>query len=156
MDLKDYIKKDNTPREEVKQQEKVEEKDDGPIGKCLLHPASKIAAYCRTCDVPICTTCLLSNHDGHKKMNLEEAKPVSTEEYLKILEDIKDTNNLLTRFKNSLNENMELSLTTIKKYFENIRQTIQEKENTLLSSLKEHSDSNNSKLDGEIKKHIQI
>jgi len=63
---------------------------------------------------------------------------------------------LLTRFKNSLNENMELSLTTIKKYFENIRQTLQEKENTLLSSLKEHSDSNNSKLDGEIKTHTDM
>jgi len=65
--LKEYLATLETKEEKPKQQEKVEEKDDGPVGKCLLHPETKIAAYCRTCDEPICTTCLLSNHDGHKK-----------------------------------------------------------------------------------------
>jgi len=36
-------------------------------------------------------------------MNLEEAKSISTEEYLKILEDIKETNDLLTKFKKTIN-----------------------------------------------------
>jgi len=38
-----------------------------------------------------------------KKMNLDEAKPISNEEYLKILEDIKETNDLLIRFKKKFN-----------------------------------------------------
>jgi hypothetical protein len=155
--LKEYLEssgKEETKKEEPKKE--VAEKDEGPVGKCLLHPDIKIAAYCRTCDEPICTTCLLSNHDGHKKMNLEEAKPISTEEYLKILEDIKDSHSLLTRFKNNLNDNMGLTLKTVKEYFENIRKTLQEKENNLLDSLNNYSNQNNTKLDGEIKTHTDM
>jgi hypothetical protein len=55
--LKEHLSSVETKEEKPKQQEKVEERDDGPVGKCLLHPETKIAAYCRTCDEPICTTC---------------------------------------------------------------------------------------------------
>jgi len=89
-------------------------------------------------------------------MNLEEAKDISTEEYLKILDDIKDTHNLLTNFKNGLNENMNLTLTTVKDYFNNIRNKLATKESELLETLTKHSDSNNSKLDGEIKTHTNM
>jgi hypothetical protein len=147
--------KNEQPKEEVKEEVKQKE-EEGPVGKCLLHPDIKIAAYCRTCDEPICTTCLLSNHDGHKKMNLEEAKPISTEEYLTILDDIKDSHSLITRFKNNLNDNMNITLKTIKEYFENIRKTLDEKESKLLSSLDSFSNSNNTILDGEIKTHTDM
>jgi len=91
-----------------------------------------------------------------KKMNLEEAKPISTEEYLKILEDIKDTHNLLSKFKSNLNDNMNLTLKTVKDYFENIRKVLEEKQTQLLNSLNNYSNSNNIKLDGEIKTHTDM
>jgi len=74
--LKEYLSSSEKVEKRVeKQQPKVvEEKDEGPIGKCLLHPDIKIAAYCRTCDEPICTTCLLGNHDGHKKNEFRRSK----------------------------------------------------------------------------------
>jgi len=156
MPLKEYLLQKTeveVKKDEPKQEQKVEEKDDGPIGKCLLHPDTKIAAYCRTCDVPICTTCLLSNHDGHKKMDLETAKPISTEEYLKLLETLKESNDNFIRFQKSLNENMELTSSTIKKYFENIRNGLAEKENVLLTNLTKTHDLNNQKLEDEIKTH---
>jgi len=154
--LKEYLATLETKEEKPKQQEKVEEKDDGPVGKCLLHPETKIAAYCRTCDEPICTTCLLSNHDGHKKMNLEEAKSISTEEYLKILEDIKETNDLLTKFKKQLTDNNNIALNTLKEYFSNIRNNLKEKEESLVKLLNQFHSSNTSKLDGEIKTHSDM
>jgi len=135
--IKEYLSTLNESKEEKPKQEKVvEEKDDSPIGKCLLHPETKIAAYCRTCDEPICTTCLLSNHDGHKKMNLEEAKPISTEEYNNILEDLKDSNSLLTKFKKQLTENNSLALSTLSTYFSNIRKNLDEKEDSLKKFIK--------------------
>jgi len=47
-------------------------------------------------------------------------------------------------------------LTTIQNYFGNIRKNLQEKEDLLLKSLKEHHESNGTKLDGEIKTHTDM
>jgi len=155
--IKEYLSTLNESKEEKPKQEKVvEEKDDSPIGKCLLHPETKIAAYCRTCDEPICTTCLLSNHDGHKKMNLEEAKPISTEEYNNILEDLKDSNSLLTKFKKQLTENNSLALSTLSTYFSNIRKNLDEKEDSLKNLLNSDHSENSKKLDSEIKTHSEM
>jgi len=51
---------------------------------------------------------------------------------------------------------MNLTLKTVKDYFENIRKVLEEKQTQLLNSLNNYSNSNNIKLDGEIKTHTDM
>ena len=37
------------------------------------HEKKELEFFCKVCDVPICNSCALTNHEGHAKMLLEEA-----------------------------------------------------------------------------------
>jgi len=153
VDLKD-LKEKIEIKKEIKEEIVVD--DNSPIGKCLTHEKNKIVGYCKTCDLPLCTTCLLSNHDGHKKMDLESAKPDASQEYSQFLDELKQNNASLIKFKNGLNTNMNVTLTTTKEYFESIRKKINEQEELLTKDLNELHSFNDKNLDDEIKIHSDI
>lgn len=88
------------PSQEPKKKETSEDKS----GRCVAHPEEKIVAYCKTCDEPICASCMLKKHDGHQKLDLVTAKSTVSVEYDNMLKDIKTTNENITQFHVGLTE----------------------------------------------------
>ena len=66
-----------------------------PYPPCNRHPHQLIDLYCRTCNIPICTTCNHANHKGHDCCELEEQANINKIKLEQIREDTDEIMHLL-------------------------------------------------------------
>ena len=54
------------------------------------HEKEALQFFCKDCKVPICNTCIVTLHEGHGKMPLEEATYARTTEISSVIQSLKD------------------------------------------------------------------
>lgn len=57
---------------------------------CHLHPSHAITLFCNTCDILICTECVVSSHNGHVYSKIYDISDVKTRELKHGLADIRE------------------------------------------------------------------
>jgi len=93
-------------------------------GNCDNHASEKVVAYCKTCDVPLCTQCMLKDHDGHTKLDLNAAKDETLQEFDKNFKTLENTEKTFKDSQISLKLNHDESKKEIENYFSAIRDSL--------------------------------
>lgn len=106
-------------------------------GYCLTHPKEKCIAYCITCDDPICLECIISLHDQHERRNLVEPRDDQLNRFSKNLKDLNESHENYHIWNEKLKKNKDSCQNEIEKYFQDLRNLLNEKEKETLKKLEE-------------------
>ena len=115
-----------------------------PYPPCHLHKHQVMDLYCRTCHIPICTTCCQVNHRDHECIEIDKEAEVCK---VKLAQINKDTDRLIDVVKQAIEktkvqiEKAEVDIDdmghNIKSAFKKMHDKLEEEEKKILSDLEE-------------------
>jgi len=93
-------------------------------GNCDNHASEKVVAYCKTCDVPLCTQCMLKDHDGHTKLDLTTAKDEILQEFDKNFKILENCEKSFSEAQVALKLTHDSAKKEIESYFNSVREAL--------------------------------
>ena len=115
------------------------------------HEKKELEFFCKICEVPICNSCALTDHDGHAKMLLEEA---ANERKLQVKSAIESQKEKVQMKKNEITK-LDENCVKIQEHAANVKRRVQQFAETILQVMDAKKQEIINEVENQLKKSLQ-